>query len=530
MRQSVTDYFWLPHLSNEVASVRKGGRIDAYYIALEGWRRGLTLIWYSKPSKYFTNVLFKENEYYSGKLYSLSSSCKTHYFYKSRGDKNTYEAYQITQNKIEAKELLMNAGIPVPEGKGFKAEAPIEEIISYAQALGFPVVIKPVDQGMGRGVFTNINTVEALADAVSHVRQELDYREIMVEKHCTGNDYRFFVINDQVVGAVERIPANIVGDGVNCISSLIEIKNGIRRKNPYLSKKPIKVDHEVIMKIKQAGYTLDSVPPAGELIYVRGKSNVAAGGDPVDATDRLSGDIKAIAIKALRASGLQHGGVDMIVNENSGVQRAVVLELGSAAGYGSHLFPIKGLARDIPSAMIDCYFPETKNIPKSPLYFNINEIIKPLESGAAATIEVSPAPRGHLYALRYLVLGDIQGVGYRRWIKRKALENNLNGYCRNLQDGSVEVVAAGVNENMLHEFKNVCAVAPEKARVDSVVSYSWDKPVHIGFVIIESKYSEKQVKVLESKLKQKSKELKQVKAELKGKPKSPVWRFFCRLK
>lgn len=51
--------------------------------------------------------------------------------------------------------------------------------------------------------------------------------------------------------------------------------------------------------------------------------------------------------------------------------------------------------------------------------------------------------RQPLTAKRYFVRGRVQGVGYRWFVERAAAELGLAGYVRNLDDGRVEVYAAG---------------------------------------------------------------------------------------
>lgn len=46
-------------------------------------------------------------------------------------------------------------------------------------------------------------------------------------------------------------------------------------------------------------------------------------------------------------------------------------------------------------------------------------------------------------AKRYFVRGRVQGVGFRWFVERAAAELGLAGYVRNLDDGRVEVYAAG---------------------------------------------------------------------------------------
>jgi acylphosphatase len=47
-------------------------------------------------------------------------------------------------------------------------------------------------------------------------------------------------------------------------------------------------------------------------------------------------------------------------------------------------------------------------------------------------------------AVHLLVSGEVQGVGFRYFTRRQALALALRGYVRNLPDGRVEVVAAGL--------------------------------------------------------------------------------------
>lgn len=46
------------------------------------------------------------------------------------------------------------------------------------------------------------------------------------------------------------------------------------------------------------------------------------------------------------------------------------------------------------------------------------------------------------------VHGTVQGVGFRYNTQREALQLGLTGYARNLDDGSVEVVACGEADNI----------------------------------------------------------------------------------
>lgn len=51
-------------------------------------------------------------------------------------------------------------------------------------------------------------------------------------------------------------------------------------------------------------------------------------------------------------------------------------------------------------------------------------------------------------AVRYLVKGTVQGVGYRFFARRAALRLGLTGFTKNLDDGRVEVYAIGTVESL----------------------------------------------------------------------------------
>jgi acylphosphatase len=51
-------------------------------------------------------------------------------------------------------------------------------------------------------------------------------------------------------------------------------------------------------------------------------------------------------------------------------------------------------------------------------------------------------------AKRWIVAGDVQGVGFRFFVQNKATGLGLSGWARNRSDGSVEVYAAGRAEKL----------------------------------------------------------------------------------
>jgi acylphosphatase len=73
--------------------------------------------------------------------------------------------------------------------------------------------------------------------------------------------------------------------------------------------------------------------------------------------------------------------------------------------------------------------------------------------------------------LTALVSGRVQGVGYRVFVRREAVDRRLAGYVENLSDGRVEVVAEGPRAELEH-FLERLAVGPLHAQVEGIDA-SW---------------------------------------------------------
>lgn len=505
----------LPQLTNDVVKNARKTRLDAFAVALEGWRRGLNLKWYTKDSEHFDDmVIFGVNP--PGRLFSLSSEEKTHYFFRTRGDLVSNEAVEIGSEKDDTKEALAKAGVPVPHGKGFTEDTTDEEIFNYARSIEYPLVLKPTNASLGDGVVTNIRNDEAFKKAIEYVRYDLGYKELVVEQHVEGKEYRIYVVGDKVIAAYNRVPANIIGDGRHDIEELIELKNRERKKNARLNSCLIETDIEILEFIQEAGYAMTSIPEKGEVIYLRQKTNVSSGGDPIDVTDDLPEAFAKIAIDSLKAvPGLFHGGVDIIVNENRGQEvPGVVIELNPTAQIGGALYPLRGKSRNIPGAIIDYYFPETAGMDtsKSKIYFDLLNILEPLENRSAIEVEVSSAPMGYLYTKRFVVTGNVQRNSFHRYLKKNAMDHNLHGYVKNIVFDEIEIVIAGTDKEVITEFKEQISNYPQGSRVDHITEEDWDEPVTVGFEITE-RYNTNSLKSVQHAVRKMDKDLKHLRKQ-----------------
>lgn len=72
-----------------------------------------------------------------------------------------------------------------------------------------------------------------------------------------------------------------------------------------------------------------------------------------------------------------------------------------------------------------------------------------------------------MQARKFLIKGEVQGVGYRYFAQRAAARHQVVGYVRNCSDGTVEALAEG-SANSVEAFKHDLATGPQWATVDHV--------------------------------------------------------------
>jgi acylphosphatase len=70
-------------------------------------------------------------------------------------------------------------------------------------------------------------------------------------------------------------------------------------------------------------------------------------------------------------------------------------------------------------------------------------------------------------AVLFTVEGNVQGVGFRYFVERKAQSLGIHGYVRNMRDGTVEVYAEG-DPDTLESLRQHLERGPSFARVENV--------------------------------------------------------------
>ncbi len=260
----------------------------------------------------------------------------------------------ITHDKELTKRVLRNNSIPVARGKEVND---VEEAIDFFHQLDGSVVLKPVTGSGGKGITVDVRSEAELRQAFEDALARKP--RIMVEESIPSIDLRIMVVTGHAIAAMMRVPANIVGDGVSTISELVENKNLLRERNPYLAHTPLTLDRAALQRLAERGLTPESILEAGRRIFLHYKANLSSGGDSVDVTARVHPEIMRLAERAASCfHSVGHAGVDILaqrLDTSPQSQRCVVCEINCNNDMPMHEFPLFGGSIDASGLELEGY-------------------------------------------------------------------------------------------------------------------------------------------------------------------------------
>ncbi|HEV2865313.1 MAG TPA: cyanophycin synthetase [Allosphingosinicella sp.] len=271
-------------------------------------------------------------------------------------------AADLASNKDMTKRLLDESGIPVPRGVVVRT---VEEAVRSARRLGYPLVVKPLDGNHGRGVTIGVTGEEQLRFGFGEAQAQAKGRDVIVEQFFAGNDHRILVVGGKMIAVAERIPAQVIGDGVSTIRQLVEEVNKDPRRGEGHENvmTRIRIDALVGEFLAREGLTPDSIPEAEQVVQLRATANLSTGGTAVDRTNEIHPDTAEIARRAAMIVGLDVAGVDFVCPD---IRRSVretgggVIEVNAAPGLRMHIEPSEGAPRDVARPIVEMLFPRGK--------------------------------------------------------------------------------------------------------------------------------------------------------------------------
>ncbi len=279
----------------------------------------------------------------------------------TRTSADPYVAALVMENKEVTKIVLRQRGIAVPEGQSFASLEAARAAV--ARWRGRQAVVKPNATNFGQGVTILEADASATAwDEALALGFSLD-SQVLIETFAPGLEFRFLVIGGRTVAILQRIPANVVGDGTRSIRQLVDAKN----QHPWRGegyRKPLeklRLDETETSFLGAQGWSADDVPAAGQQVFLRKNSNISTGGDSLDFTDAMPPRFARVAEEAAAAVGARICGVDMILpdwQDPSPTAPYTILELNFNPALHIHTYPAVGENRHPAKEVVKLLFPK----------------------------------------------------------------------------------------------------------------------------------------------------------------------------
>ncbi len=271
--------------------------------------------------------------------------------------KTSHIAVELASDKEETNKILSSLGLPVPRQELAQTEA---AAIRAARRIGFPVVTKPYNGNHGRGISIRLTTDDEVRVGFQAAKEHS--RSVIVETFVEGDDHRLLVVNGELVAATRRTPGQVVGDGVHTVKELVELVNDDPRRGVGHEKvlTRLMLDAQAALMLTRQDFTETSVPPEGQIVPLRSTGNLSTGGTATDVTDVIHPDNRDMATRAIRAIGLDVGGVDFLspdITESYRTVGGAICEVNAAPGFRMHVSPSEGTPRDVAGPVIDMLFP-----------------------------------------------------------------------------------------------------------------------------------------------------------------------------
>ena len=73
-----------------------------------------------------------------------------------------------------------------------------------------------------------------------------------------------------------------------------------------------------------------------------------------------------------------------------------------------------------------------------------------------------------------IITGKVQGVGFRYWLHKAAIQKNVTGWVRNKISGEVEALLIGKDEE-INSLINLCEIGPLSSEVTKVQVKNYQK-------------------------------------------------------
>ncbi len=262
----------------------------------------------------------------TGLVFSVSSATRSLHFGAGRCSwypQNNATASTLASDKYFAGRILAQAGVAALGGDYFflhdrhRAHRPPgherADALAHFAKLGGSAFVKPLTGS--RGDFAQAVHDEAvLIKYLGEVAQYYD--AIVMQPIVAGNEYRVFLLGDEVLFTARKQPPSVVGDGASSIRDLLNAHNQALQSRGL---SPVFIDPDAVV---------DAVLTEGERWKIPGRMNLSAGGTMVLEASPSEAAL-TLARQAARALGLRVAAIDLFTGIGGDADTMQVIEVNS---------------------------------------------------------------------------------------------------------------------------------------------------------------------------------------------------------
>jgi D-alanine-D-alanine ligase-like ATP-grasp enzyme len=245
---------------------------------------------------------------------------------------------ELASAKDLAYALLTHAGVRVPEHI-VASDGDREAARSFLETGPTPVVVKPArGGGAGLGVTPSIETAAQLERAMR--RAGFTSERLIVERQAVGEQFRFLLLDGEVLDVIRRDRPQVIGDGSSTIEELMFAEYDRRLATDTAEgMKPFPVDLDCLFTLERQGLRLSTRPQKGTTVVVKTASNISGGLACVTVREPVAPEVVHEVRAAAAAVGVRLAGVDVVapdVERSLATSSGVVLEVNPIPGLGHH--------------------------------------------------------------------------------------------------------------------------------------------------------------------------------------------------
>lgn len=263
-------------------------------------------------------------------------------------NRQSFGSVRMSKCKDITHKLLREQGLPTPETECFYNKTyNRKDANEKLKRLDYPIILKDAQGSNSKGIFPFVyDEKEAIAVLENYLSK---YKSMIAQQMVFGKEFRLLVLGEKIIGALEMIPPYIVGDGVSTVEKLIKEKQlNTERQTDF--------DEKLLQILKEKNYTLKSIVPEGEKVFIKRSSCLAEGGEMRDVTDIVNSDIERICVKASKVVGRALAGIDVICDDISmktDEQSFNIIEINGKPDLYIHYKPDHGKVRNVIKEIVE---------------------------------------------------------------------------------------------------------------------------------------------------------------------------------